>query len=130
MKDVYVVASPKMDAKGNYILIVSQGHGMFGGSSSAFSVDKVVTLGKGDRPTGYRGMVGNKTVVEFSSDSSFILLDKKVVRATNTLDLEIEDRREAAESKKRLETEFPEEGRSAVEITEEGKTRINNQGYL
>ena len=130
MKSVYVVESPKAESKGKYILIVSQGHGMFGGSSSAFSVDKIVSFGQGGKIASYQGLLGNKVVVQFSGDSAFIMMDKTLTRFTNILDLEIEDRREAIEVKKRIEAEFPEEARSAVEITEEGKTRTNTQGYL
>lgn len=129
-KDVFVVESPKRDAKGSYILIVQQGHGMFGGSSSAFSVDRVVPCISGGKCYSLRGMVGTRVVVEFSGDSTFVMIDKKVTKASNITDLEIEDRREAEESKKKIDEAFPEKPQDAVTVGEDGRAKVNTQGYL
>ena len=129
-KDVFVVDPPTEETPGKYILMVSRG-GMFGSSTTAFAVDRLeYQAGLGDRPTSIRGIVGNNITVEFSPDTSYIMIDRTLTKSTNMTELEIEDRRQAEEHKKAVEAEFPAEKQDAVQVTEDGRPRVNAQGYL
>jgi hypothetical protein len=44
--------------------------------------------------------------------------------------IEIQDRRDAIEHQKKVDAEFPPEKQSAIDVTEDGRQRINTQGYL
>ncbi len=128
-KDVFVVDPPGVESPGKYILVISRG-GMFGSSSTAFAVDGLEYPGTGDKSRSIRGCIGADVVVEFSSESSFIMIKRELTRPTNMTEIEIEDRRAAEESKKLIDAEFPPEKQDAVELTEDGRQRINTQGYL
>lgn len=128
-KDVFVVDPPSDETPGNYILVISRG-GMFGSSSTAFAVDGLEFPGVGDKPDSIRGYQDDNLVVEFSPEASYIMIARKLTRPTNMTEIEIEDRRMAEEHKKVIEAAFPVTMQDAAEITEDGRQRINTQGYL
>lgn len=127
-KSVFVVDPPTEETAGDYLLIVSRAAGMFGSSVTAFAVDSLQFSER--RHFSIRAFRGADMVVEFSPDASYIMIARKSVRPTTVLDIEIEDRRESLENQKKLEVEFPPEKQGAIEVTEDGRQRINTQGYL
>lgn len=130
LKNIFTIDPPTLDSPGKYILIVQRGGGMFGGSSSAFAVDKIEYVESNKRIFGIRGIVGDRIIVEFSTDSSFILIDRGITRTSSLLEIEIEDRKETEANKIELDKAFPPDNQGAVAETADGRQRINTQGYL
>lgn len=129
--DVFVVDPPTNDNPGQYLLVVSRGGLM--GSTTSFIVDRLVDKGKDKNSVqGVRFDSSRKShiVVEFSKDSSYIMIERNLVRPTNALAIEIEEREAQEEYKKALEAKFPPEKQDAVAVTADGRQKVNAQGYL
>ena len=128
-KDMFVIDPPTEETPGRYLLIVSRGT-VFSSSTTAFAVDRLEFNGVGEKVDSIRGIQNNKIIVEFSPDSSYIMMDRGLARSTNMTELEIADRRATEEHKKVMDAEFPPGDQGAVAVTEDGRSRINTQGYL
>ena len=96
-KSIVSIKTPDEATPSKFTLLLSRG-GMMGGASNVFFVDELTSAYDAEgRPHTVRGMIGEKTIVEFPFGSPYILVARELVEFMTPLDAATKQKAEEAE---------------------------------
>ena len=129
-KDLFVIDPPAVDAPGKYLLIIQRsGATPFGGGSAAV----VAVDGTESAVGGLQGYIspGHQIVVRFSKDTPYLMIDRRLARVTNDIEIAKEDYANHKAMKEFMKTLDPEDrDPGAVAAPDLGLTGMPTWQYL